>query len=625
MWGQAFSCLLFLSVSVSVSDEDNPFKLIKFYIDRYEKSIGELKQLSKRFTNADETKKYDPSKYNETATGDAQEFDFIIVGGGTSGSVLANRLSEVPEWKILLLEAGDEADVVTNIPSMVPYLLQSKYNYGYKTVPQQTWCQGTEDHRCVIESGKALGGSTVINSMLYTRGNVRDYDKWADQGNKGWCHGDVLPYFKNIEDANLKYFDRKFHRKGGHVHLENSRYKLPLTRSILQAAKELQIPYVDYNGKAQIGIGFTQGTTKQGSRWSAAKGYLKEVRERNNLVIKPNSKVIKLIVSPHTKEVQGVKYINGDELCTAKAKKEVILSAGALHTPQLLILSGIGPADELQRLDIETKAHLNVGRNLKDHPGFAGLRVIFNNSLIHKSNDRENLIKYLRDGEGPMAGLFTELVAYIKTERSKEKGNYPDVELLFVPYIYKPKYPLDVRSNKDDDHEKIEGLQALSIAVVLLQPKSIGSVTVETKDPLRPPLIDLAFLSDEDDADIDTMLAGIRFAQKFASTVPFKKMGAYLDAECAPECDEFEYDSDEFWKCAIRHQAKSLRHVTGTAKMGPDTDETAVVDSKLNVHGVTGLRVVDNSVIPVSISGHTMAVAYMIGEKGADIIKDFWK
>lgn len=272
----------------------------------------------------------------------------------------------------------------------------------------------------------------------------------------------------------------------------------------------------------------------------------------------------------------------------------------------------MGSSEDLSKLEIEVLSDLKVGYNLKDHLGFSGLRVIFNKTSVEAKNEKENLVEYLKEGKGPMSKLFTDLVAYVRTEESKEKGNYPDVEMLFVPYVH-------IKGDKKDWH------QALSIAIVQLHPKSTGKVTIDCKDPLKPPLIDLNILSDEDGNDIDTVLAGVRLAQKFAKTGAFKKLGAYLDAECDPECEKVhEYDTDEFWKCAIRNQGRSLRHVTGTARMGPEADKEAVVDNKLNVYGVNNLRVVDASVVPVSISGHTMAVSYMVGEKGADLIKEFW-
>ncbi|XP_045465787.1 glucose dehydrogenase [FAD, quinone]-like [Harmonia axyridis] len=605
--------ILLFDLTSSFNHDKSPFEEVKRYIGEYEKGIEQLKYSSGKYARHEEYAEYDRSKFNETdINADGKEFDFIIVGGGTSGSVLANRLSEVPEWKILLLEAGDEEDDITIIPGNVHHLLQSKFNYGYKTTPQTTWCQGNKDHKCVIESGKALGGSTVINGMLYTRGNTRDFDKWADQGNKGWCYEELLPYFKKMEDICLKHFDRKYHGMGGNIHLENSQHKQSLTGSILSAAKEMHFPFVDYNGKDQLGIGFAQGTTKNGKRWSAARGYLEEAKHRENLVIEQNSKVLKVLISSHTKEAYGVLYLQEGDLHVAKATKDIILSAGALHTPQILLLSGIGPSEDLNKLGIEVLSDLKVGHNLKDHLGFSGLRVIFNKTSVMEQNERENLVEYLKEGKGPMAKLFTDLIAYVKTEESKDKGNYPDVELLFVPYEHKTK-------------EKENWRQALSIAVVHLHPKSTGKVQIDCKDPLQPPIIDLNLLSDEDDHDINTVLAGLRLAQKFAKTTAFKKLGAYLDAECAPECDNlYEFDTDDFWKCAIRHQGRSLRHVTGTSKMGPANEKGAVVDNKLNVYGVNNLRVVDASVVPVSISGHTMAVSYLVGEKGADLIKDFW-
>ncbi|XP_045465780.1 glucose dehydrogenase [FAD, quinone]-like isoform X1 [Harmonia axyridis] len=594
-----------------------PFDDVEAYVDKFEKGIEELLTLSPQY--APQAVLADRAQYNLTeSTGETEEYDFIIIGAGAAGAVVANRLSEIPEWKILLLEAGGYEDEITRIPYYALDLLGTKYNWGYKTIPQKKWCLGQTDKRCVIEMGKAIGGSTVINGLLYTRGNSRDYDKWADLGNKGWCFNDVFPYFKKVEDAHLNNFDRKYHRYGGKIHVENSQDRSILTEGVLRAAYELHIPFVDYNGKEQLGIGFSQGTTKNGKRWSSAKGYLEETKNRPNLVVKPFSLVTKILINPQTKEAYGVKFINKEKLHVAKATKEVIVSAGALNTPQLLQLSGIGPKEQLKKLKIDPLSDLMVGTPLRTHLGFPGLKFIFNNTKAVRRNDREDLINYLKNGKGPLAAIFTDLVAYLKTDVSKDKGNYPDVEVLFVPYV-------EEFQNQDERSDKeVIGVHAISITIVLMRPKSYGSIQLADGNIMTPPLIDLNHLADKEDFDIETLLSGVRQVQKFVKTPSFKKLGAYIEPSIVQDCRGFDYDSDSYWKCAIRHQSYSLRHPTGTAKMGPPQDKEAVVNNQLQVYGINNLRVVDNSVVPVSITGHMMAPAYMIGEKASDMIKEYW-
>ncbi|KAK9871997.1 hypothetical protein WA026_015242 [Henosepilachna vigintioctopunctata] len=603
----AFTALFCLFIDVRAT----PFDELENYIDTYEKGIKELLELGPKYAPAPVLLE-NRGQYNDSEVTDVpEEYDFIIVGAGAAGSVVANRLSEIPEWKILLLEAGGPEDEITRIPGYVLDLLGTKYNWGYKTIPQKNWCLGKPDKRCVLEMGKALGGSTVINGFLYTRGNPRDYDHWSSLGNQGWCFDDVLPYFLKIEDAHLKTSDKKFHRYGGKVHLENMQDYSPQTEAILKAAYELHIPFVDYNGKEQMGIAFSQGTTKRGKRWSAAEGYLKETNSRPNLVIKPFSIVTKVMINPHSKEAYGVKFLNGDKLYAAKARKEVIISAGAINTPKLLQLSGVGPKELLDKFNIQTLKNLKVGTPLRSHLGFPGLTFIYNNTKVGKRDQRQDLIDYLKNGRGPLAAIFTDLVAYMKTEVSKDYGNYPDVEILFVPFDHKP------------DHQE-EGQYATSITIVLMRPKSFGSVNIASRDPLVPPELDINYLSDPQNIDIDTVVAATRLVQKFVKTQSFKKWGAYIDKKVVPQCKGFEYDSDSYWKCAVRHQSYSLRHPIGTAKMGPSQDREAVVDNHLNVYGVGNLRIVDNSIVPIPLTAHMMAPAYMIGEKGSDIIKEFW-
>ncbi|KAJ8937528.1 hypothetical protein NQ314_011807 [Rhamnusium bicolor] len=357
-----------------------------------------------------------------------------------------------------------------------------------------------ENNQCAIGNGKALGGDTAANDMLYTRGHPNDYDLWADKG-----------------------------LIGGPIHLENFQYSTSFAAHLLDAAHELGIKKIDYNGKDHLGFGIPQVTTKDGKRNSAAQSYLATAYRRKNLVIRPLSRAIKIIISPHTKDASGVKYLFEEELFIAKASKEVILSAGAINSAQLLLLS------------------------------------------VH------NHLQSLR--------------------------------------ITKETY--------DAVWQPLEGLEGFTIEVVLLHPKSKGYLKLQDGNPLHYPLINTNALSDIDDQDVDTILAGIQKALKLANTESLQKLGIHLNHHKVPGCDQTEL-SDEYWRCAIRHLSVSLRHVSGTARMGPGTDEDAVVDKDLMVYGIHKLRVADASVIPVTISGNLMAPEYMIGEQAADLIKNDW-
>lgn len=486
------------------------------------------------------------------------------------------------------------------------------------------------DKKCACATGKALGGSTVINSMLYTRGNVRDYDLWADQGNDGWCYKDVLPYFKKSENAHLHNFDRKYHSQGGPLQVEDPQYVSPMADLFLEAGEELGIKIVDYNGKEQLGFSKAQAMTKHGKRNSAAEAYLLPAKTRKNLIIKPFSHVTEVIINPHTKEAFGVKYLHDDKLYIAKADKEVILAAGAFNSPQLLMLSGVGPKEHLEELNIPLIHDLPVGKHMKDHVVFLGLNFILGEEKHEETDPKQNLIEWLREGKGPMAAISIEGLGYIKTEASKDKADYPDVELIFSP---KSHYSGETENSniriKKEVYETmwkpLEGHKTFSISVMPTHPKSIGHLKLKSKDPLHWPVMYNNQLSDPDDHDMETMLAGIKKAIAIAETTPFKKLGAHLNTQPVAGCEQHEFGSDDYWKCSARHVSISLRHQTGTCKMGPETDKEAIVDHKLQVYGIHKLRVADASVIPVSITGHLHAPTVMIGEKAAELIKHDWK
>ncbi|XP_018569548.1 glucose dehydrogenase [FAD, quinone] [Anoplophora glabripennis] len=599
----------------------SPFQLTEKYIEEFQEGIAGLKKLSQEY-------EYHPEDFNLAAhdATDPEEFDFVIVGSGTSGAVIANRLSQIPEWKVLLLESGAPETKITQIPALHRALQTTPYNWWFTTVPQNKSCLGAEDNRCSIPEGRALGGTTAINDMLYTRGNHKDYDIWADLGVDGWCWEDVLPYFKKIEDAHIHELDRKYHSLGGPLHLENFQHSSDLAHHVLQAGHEIGINTVDYNGKEQLGLGEPQVIGKNGKRNSVAQAYLVPAHARDNLVVRPLSHVVEIIISPHTKEAQGVKYLHDGKIFVAKAAKEVVLAAGPINTPQLLLLSGVGPKEDLEHLEIQPVADLKVGHGLKDHLAFIGLNFVFNetNDQLHK--DYDAVVDYLKNGKGPLTSLGLEAIGFVKTEASKEKTDYPDVEFLITTDIYNKghEHLRDLRIKKeiyDAVWAPLEGKKGFTIAVVLLHPKSTGVLALHDKDPLHRPLINPNYLNDEDDHDLETIVAGIHKALKLAHADALQKLGIHLNVNKVPGCEHFEAE-DDYWRCAIRHLTVSLGHVSGTARMGSEKDKTAVVDKKLRVYGLHKLRVADSSVIPVSISGHLTAPIVLIGEKAAELIRE---
>lgn len=485
-----------------------------------------------------------------------------------------------------------------------------------------------EDNICNLPSGKALGGSSAINSMMYTRGNEKDYDLWADHGNDGWCYKDVLPYFKKQEDAHLHNFDRKYHSQGGPVHVENPQHDSPMTEVVVQAGKELGLEEVDYNGQHQLGISAPQINTEHGKRESSSQAYLVPHKNRHNLVVRPLSQALQIIISPHTKEATGVKYLHNGKLFIAKADKEVIVSAGALNSPKLLMLSGVGPKEDLEHLHIEVLSDLPVGHNLKDHVFFPGVSYYLNKST-EIPDLHDELVQLLKERKGPLTNPGPIAIGFIKTAASEDKTDYPDVELLAIQNSLNEgfdavKFLRYKREIYDSVWKPIEAKESIDMGVVLMHPKSTGIVKLKSKDPLNWPAVHVNQLTDPDDHDLLTLLHGAKKAAEFGKTEAFQKIGAHLNEHPVHGCETHEFGSDLYWKCAIRHLSTAFAHYIGTCKMGPHTDKEAVVDNRLKVHGIQKLRVADVSVIPVPITGHTNAAAMMIGEKASDLIKEDW-
>ncbi|KAJ8958498.1 hypothetical protein NQ318_002292 [Aromia moschata] len=617
-----FKSFLLVACLLVSATKASPFYLTQQYVEEFEHGLDELKQLSKTYEyhQAD----FLPENYSEKQTEtDTEEFDFIVIGSGDSGAVIASRLSEIPEWKVLVLEAGVAETKFTQVPAVQTHLETTPYDWWHTTVSQNKSCLGMEENKCAIHAGKSLGGNSATNDMLYTRGNHKDYDIWADLGLDGWCWNDVLPYFKKIEDAHMHDLDRKYHNLGGPLHLEHFQHESGIAQNIFDGGHELGIKTVDYNGEHQLGLGIPQAITKKGRRNSVSEAYLIPADKRKNLVVRPLSQVVKIVISPHTKEAYAVKYIHDGHLYVVKAAKEIILAAGAINTPQLLLLSEVQELDPRKTWNISRSppvADLKVGHNLKDHIAFVGLNFVFNETAKEVHEGEDSVVDYLKNAKGPLTTAGAEVLGFLKTEISKDKSDYPDVELLITMDLYNKG---SRRRCTTPSGPRWKARPASPSPWCCCTPSPPESSPCTTKTPSTTPLINPNYLEDEENHDVDTLLAGIHKALKLAHTESLQKLGIHLNHNQVPGCEH--EDVDAYWKCAIRHLSVSLRGVSGTARMGRETDKAAVVDHQLRVHGVHKLRVADASVIPVSISGHLTAPTIMIGEKAADLIKEHWK
>ncbi len=525
-------------------------------------------------------------------------YDYIIIGGGSAGCVLAARLSEDPGVQVALLEAGPPDDsVLIHCPAGLALLAKSgQANWGLQTVPQAGL-----NGRCGYQPrGKVLGGSSSVNAMIYTRGHPRDYDDWAAQGNPGWAWSDVLPFFKRAEHNERGADD--FHGSGGPLNVMDLRSPNRHSPDFVQAGVEAGYAHnPDFNGAEQEGVGLYQVTHKNGERYSAAKAYLTPHRARPNLHVLTGAHATRILLEG--KRAVGVEFVHGGQKRELRATREVLLSAGALLSPQLLMLSGIGPADQLREHGITLHHELpGVGRNLQDHVDVVlvydapQLTELFGLSFKGALNMVRGIFEWRRQRSGMLTTNFAEAGGFIRSQASEA---IPDLQLHFV-----------VGKLVNHGRTTTTG-HGYSCHVCLLRPKSRGSVRLASADPLAAPLIDPAFLAERD--DMDRLIRGFKLMRSILLQPALARFGAReLPASASARSDA---QIEDF----IRNHADTIYHPVGSCRMGPGPMD--VVDAQLRVHGLQGLRVVDASVMPGLVGGNTNAPVIMMAEKAAALIR----
>jgi len=522
-------------------------------------------------------------------------YDYIIAGGGSAGCVLAARLSDSGAT-VLLIEAGPpDSHPFIHVPAGFTKLSGPKVNWGYRTVPQKH----LNNREMWYPQGRTLGGGSSINAMIYTRGHRTDYDGWAAAGATGWSYNDVLPYFRKAE-SNAR-FSNQYHGVDGPLRVSDPISPLGITSAFVKAAQESGIAYnPDFNGAEQEGVGFHQTTTRNGRRGSASVSYLRPAMSRKNLTVITNAQVQRIVIEKSRAVAVEFKRAKSNVIERANTSQEVIVTAGAIGSPKLLMLSGIGPENHLREVGINVQADLpGVGENLQDH---LDCYTVYDCNGPHSYPGVDHYLKqawwalqYLLFKSGPVTTNIVEAGAFVKVDKTSQ---IPDTQFHFLPaYVI------------DHGMKRVPGY-GVCLYTNLLRPKSRGTVRLANADPTSPPLIDPNYLSDPD--DMRMAVAGLRMARDVMSSPSISK---YLKMERMPSAEKrTDADLEDY----VREWAKTDYHPVGTCKMG--TDDFAVVDNQLRVNGVNGLRVCDSSVMPLEVSANTNAPTIMIAERASDFI-----
>lgn len=555
-----------------------------------------------------------------------RRYDYIIVGSGSAGTVLAARLSENPDHRVLLVEAGEsdrerKETPYIDIPALYPLLVNSSVDWGYYSVPQRFSGYAFNNRQFPLPQGKVSGGTFSINRMIYQRGSRHIYDYWASSGATGWSFREILKYFRRSEDISVPELARStYHEQCGPLRVSRLPPS-PLLSLYLKGANSLGYRTINCNEGIDVGVCRIHTNIKFGERWNTLKGFIRPALGRRNLDMVTDAHVSKVLIS--NRRAQGIEFIHRGISFSVQTDKEVILTAGTYGSPAILIRSGIGPADQLQRLQVPPISLIPVGESLQDHPT-VNIRVLLKAPTIkpHAIADQVKNNQYLFQRTGLLAELRgTEALLTLQSDPTSIIA-YPDLQITFTSALGDHDPMIDFVGNKNLSFIKswysiARGQDGVTMNIKLLHPVSRGSLKLNSVDPRVPPVIDPAYLSNPE--DIRVLIKGIRKVQDLIKTPPFQEVQASFGPSFSG-CLHLARDSDAYWECYIRHFMEPGHNPVSTSKMGSVNDGSTVVGPDLKVKGIIGLRVADASIIP-EITDYTNAATIMVAEKAADIIK----